>query len=649
MTTIPYSVDIAVNPGVVAAGGANVTLNGLLLSTSYRVPIGTIETFNGSAAVEEFFGAQSKEFSFAENYFAGYDNSAQKPGALLVTQYPQSAVSAYLQGGDVSSLTITQLQAFSGTLSVTIDGTPQSASINLSAATSFSNAAEIIATGLGIKGVSQGNYEASLAGSVMTVASVNNGPQQASFTASLNGTVMTVTQMASGFLAVGQIVQGTGLTAGTTIASFGTSTGGVGTVNLSASATTETAEAISAFAPNGNLAVGQIVTGTGLTANTYIASLGTGTGSAGTYNLSQGATTESSEAVQAFSSAVTFDSLSGAFFIWSGTTGTGSTMSVGTGALATDLLLTSTAGAILSQGAAPTTPTAFMASIVAQNANWKTFSHCFNIDVQGGVTNRLALSQWNALQNNAYLYTTFDSDLGPTTQSTDASCLAQEIITAGYGGTSINWEPSDEGLAAFVMGAAASLDFAATNGRATFKYLSQSGLTPGVTALSVYNNLTSNGYNTYGAYGEGGDTDQWYSNGSVSGEYNWLDSYVIQIALNSSFVIAIKNLFRSAGTIPYNAAGRSQIESGLSAVIQQFLAFGAYVPGVQLSPTQISEVNSAAGGVNIANTLMNQGWYLLVGTATASQRQARQSPPVTFFYVDGQSVQSLTIQSLAVL
>jgi Protein of unknown function (DUF3383) len=649
MTTIPYSVDIQVNPGVISAGGANVTLNGLLLSTSYRVPIGTIETFNSSTAVEEFFGAQSNEFTFAEHYFAGYDNSQQKPGALLVTQYPQNAVSAYLEGGNVSSLTITQLQAFSGSLSITIDGTPQSASINLSAATSFSNAAEIIASGLGIKGVAQGNYEASLSGTVMTVTATNTGPQQASVTASLNGTVMTVSAISNGFLAVGQLLTGTGITAGTTIQSFGTGAGGVGTYNLSAAATTEAAEAISAFSPNGNLAVGQVVTGTGLTANTYIASLGTGTGGAGTYNLSISATTESSEAVQAFSPAVTYDSLTGAFFIFSGSTGVNSSMSFGTGTLATNLLLTSTTGATLSQGAAPATPAAFMASIVAQNANWKTFSHDFNMDVQGGITNRLALSQFNALQNNAYLYVTFDSDLGPTTQSTDPTSLAQAIITAGFGGTSINWEPSNLGTAAFVMGAAASLDFTQTDGRTTFKYLSQSGLTPGVTALSVYNNLTSNGYNTYGAYGEGGDTDQWYANGTVSGQYNFLDSYVIQLALNSSFVIAIKNLFRSAGTIPYNAAGRTQIAAGLSATIQQFLAFGAYVPGVQLSPTQISQVNNLAGGMNIANTLMNQGWYLLVGVATAAQRQARQSPPCTFLYVDGQSVQSLTIQSLAVL
>lgn len=648
MSTIPYNVDIQVNPGVVPAGGAAVVLNGLVLTTDTRVPIGTIQQFDGESAVDAFFGATSKLATFAAHYFAGYDNSPVKPGLLNVTQYPQLAVSAYLRGGNISALTLQQLQALSGTLGVVIDGTPESASINLSTATSFSNAAELIGSALGIKGVPQGSYQASLSGSVMTVASVNNGPQQASFTASLNGTVMTVTAIANGFLAAGQVLVGTGITAGTTIESFGTGGGGIGTYNLSGAATTESAESISAFAPAGNLAVGQVVTGTGISANTYISSLGTGTGGAGTYNLNQAATTESTEAVQAYLPAVTFDSVSGAFVIVSGTTGVSSTIAFGTGALATSLSLTQASGAVLSQGTAPASPASFMTSIVAQNANWKTFTHDFNIDIQGGIANRLALAQWNALQNNAYLYVSWDTDAAPAASSLDPTSLAQEAIAAGYGGTSLNWEPTNQYLAAFVMGAAASIDFAKTGGRTVMKYLSQSGLTPGVTDALTYGNLTSNGYNTYGAYGEGGDNDQWYASGTVTGEFTWWDSYVTQMWLNSSFIIAIKTLLRSAGVIPYNAAGRTLIESGLADVIQAGLNFGAYVPGVQLSASQIAAVNAAAGGADVASTLSNQGWYLLVGVASAATRAARQSPPCTFFYVDGQSVQSISLQSLSV-
>jgi len=56
-------------------------------------------------------------------------------------------------------------------------------------------------------------------------------------TASISTTVMTVTAMAAGTYAVGQVLNGIGVTSGTTITSFGTGTGGVGTYNVSVSQT----------------------------------------------------------------------------------------------------------------------------------------------------------------------------------------------------------------------------------------------------------------------------------------------------------------------------------------------------------------------------------------------------------------------------
>lgn len=73
--------------------------------------------------------------------------------------------------------------------------------------------------------------------------------QQASVTASLSGTTMTVTAVASGTLGLGQVVTGTGIPSGTTIAALGTGTGGAGTYTLSQAVTTESAETVLAFSP----------------------------------------------------------------------------------------------------------------------------------------------------------------------------------------------------------------------------------------------------------------------------------------------------------------------------------------------------------------------------------------------------------------
>jgi hypothetical protein len=56
-------------------------------------------------------------------------------------------------------------------------------------------------------------------------------------TASIAGTTMTVTAVISGAFAVGQVISGTGVTSGTTITSLGTGTGGVGTYTVSQSQT----------------------------------------------------------------------------------------------------------------------------------------------------------------------------------------------------------------------------------------------------------------------------------------------------------------------------------------------------------------------------------------------------------------------------
>lgn len=62
-------------------------------------------------------------------------------------------------------------------------------------------------------------------------------PAPASFTASISGTTMTVTAVGGGTIELGMTISGTGVTAGTTIVSRGTGTGGTGTYTVSDSQT----------------------------------------------------------------------------------------------------------------------------------------------------------------------------------------------------------------------------------------------------------------------------------------------------------------------------------------------------------------------------------------------------------------------------
>jgi hypothetical protein len=140
----------------------------------------------------------------------------------------------------------------------------------------------------------------------------------------------------------------------------------------------------------------------------------------------------------------------------------------------------------------------------------------------------------------------------------------------------------------------------------------------------------------------------YYRNGTVSGPFSWWDSFVNQIWMNNQIQLDMLTFMLAIGTLPYTDAGNSAIETALADTISQAEAFGVFVSGVQLSAAQITQVNRAAPGKNIGSVLQSQGYYLLIGTATPDVRAQRGSPPMTFFYTDGQSVHSINIDSVAV-
>ena len=148
MATIPISQIVQVTPSVLTAAGSALDLNGLLLTQSTYTPIGAVVPFASAADVSAYFGPSSPEYAFAQVYFAGYTGCTKTPGLLNVAQYPQSAVAGYLRSASLSSMTLTQLQALSGVLTVTVDGVAKTSStITLSGATSFTNAAALIQAG----------------------------------------------------------------------------------------------------------------------------------------------------------------------------------------------------------------------------------------------------------------------------------------------------------------------------------------------------------------------------------------------------------------------------------------------------------------------------------------------------------------------
>jgi hypothetical protein len=572
-SSIPASVLAQVIPGVLSAGGNPLALNSVYLTSDPSIPTGTAQAFASAADVSDWFGPSAPETILANVYFSGFINCTVLPGTLFFAQFNTASVAAYLRGGSVAALTLAQLQALSGTVTVTINGIVNtSAAVNLAGATSFTNAATLLQAGL------------------QSSTAIFNG------TGSQAAGVVTIATTVSGSLAIGDVLAGAGVEAGSIIESFGTYTvtAGTGTVNVSTS---------------GTVSIGSVTVA------------GTAT--------------------------VTYDALRKSFVVTSPTVGALSTIGFGdNGALSQGLNLTAATGAVTSQGAAAVTPAGLMAQVVASTQNWATFMTV----AEQTLSVKEAFAAWVQTTNQRYLYVCQDSDV-TATESPNATGSFGNIVNAAQDtGVMPVYDISGTGvIAAFQTAIAASINFQQENGRTTAAFRGQAGLVAQVTNETVYENLIANGYNCYASFATANQNFTQNQPGQISGAFRWFDTYIDQIFLNSQFQLALMNLLASVPAVPYVTRGFNLIRSALLGPINQALNFGSIVSGVQLSSSQSAALNNAVNDTGATATIQNTGWYLQILDPGAIVRGGRGSPTINFYYTDGGSVQQITMSSVDVL
>ncbi len=144
--TIPISNIVSVNPSVLSGAGTGLSLNGLLLTTDNSIPYGTVQSFTSAAAVSTWFGSNTNEAKMAATYFAGYDNSFNLPANLLMAQYNSASTPSYLRSANLTATTLAALKTINASLTLSYTTYTATFTVNLSAATSLSNAASILQT-----------------------------------------------------------------------------------------------------------------------------------------------------------------------------------------------------------------------------------------------------------------------------------------------------------------------------------------------------------------------------------------------------------------------------------------------------------------------------------------------------------------------
>lgn len=338
---------------------------------------------------------------------------------------------------------------------------------------------------------------------------------------------------------------------------------------------------------------------------------------------------------------VDYDTTQKRFVITSATTGADSTITYATGTLSDGLKLTAADGAVISQGADAAVVTTAMQAIIDSSQNWAIFTTSF----APSNDQALAFSAWVNGQSFRFGYVPYTQEAAALVSGSTTTLAYLILVTNAYA----NAVPvyGSQAHAAAALGYSASLDFSRQEGRVPFKFRSLSGLLPTVDSSADYDALIANGYNFYGAYTANNYDTRYWADGTISGDFKWFDSFCFQIWLNANLAQDAIQLFQSNRSIPYNARGKAIIEASFADTLNQGITFGGIRTGVNLSSSQISEIQNAVG-TDVSASLIAKGYYLYIADATPEQRQARTSPSMTLWYCDGGCVQKITLASIEV-
>ena len=142
-----------VNSTVVSVLGNTKVYAGIGLSGNTLIPTSNpVLQFFSADEVKNYFGNSSDEYAASVKYFKSYDGALAKPRYIYFGKFVLAAIAPYLRGGKVTNpvTKLTALQAITtGNITVNVNGVAYATTgIDLSSATSLSNAATLLTTAI---------------------------------------------------------------------------------------------------------------------------------------------------------------------------------------------------------------------------------------------------------------------------------------------------------------------------------------------------------------------------------------------------------------------------------------------------------------------------------------------------------------------
>lgn len=364
---------------------------------------------------------------------------------------------------------------------------------------------------------------------------------------------------------------------------------------------------------------------------------------------------------------VEYSSLTKAFSVFAGVKGSEIAASPFTGDVAEVMGLSLSTNAAVSVGGSARSYTETLDRAVTYTANFVSFS---TVEEVTNLEDAQALANWtnaHAIDGDQFLYVYYSTDVTLAANNTDSQASAvgkarvgsARVVNAGSGQEIVkdfkanNYEGvtavyGDLRYAAFIMGCAASISWAAPNSVISFAYKSQNGLIANVTDKATAAKLDLMGINYIGDYASRSDQFVLLQKGSMFGQFSWIDTYLNNIWLNNKLQTAIINGFEVNFRVPHTPEGYALIRAWIQTPVQAALRNGVIEPDITLSSSQIQALKAEAGQ-DISTSLIRNGYYFQIDEATAQTRSERESPPCRFWYTSGGAIHKISLPITAVV
>lgn len=364
---------------------------------------------------------------------------------------------------------------------------------------------------------------------------------------------------------------------------------------------------------------------------------------------------------------VRWSSLTKTFQFSAGVAGPGVPVDYGVGPLADLLRISHESNAVLSHGAAARTWSETLDNVLTHTGNFVSYG---TIEEITSLQEAESLASWannKFNEGSQFLYVWHTSDV--TLDDSATSALNSTLGTARTGRATVaiagsgreiaeafkdaQWQGvagvyGDSRYAAFIMGAVASIDWNQPGSTITFAMKTQSGLEANINDVNTWETLDELKLTGIANYAARNDNFKLSTHGKMFGSFRFIDTYVNSTWLNNQLQTRLADGFTKAGRVAYNQTGMSLIRAWCQPVFDQARMCGVIDTGVKLDAGQKNQLMNEAGR-DISTELSNNGYYMLIGEATSTQRASRESPPCQVWYTYGGSVHSLVVPVTAVV